>query len=64
MKYCGLLLLSGNRLAHVPAVVFWTIAWLLTHRREMHDDPVVFALRDRTSLFVGLLFCAVFWIAI
>jgi 4-hydroxybenzoate polyprenyltransferase/phosphoserine phosphatase len=35
-------------------LLFWTnrIA-LLTHRGEMHDDPVVFAMRDRTSLCCG-----------
>ncbi|MBL0966679.1 MAG: UbiA family prenyltransferase [Blastomonas sp.] len=27
---------------------------LLTHRGEMHDDPVVFAMRDRVSLCCGL----------
>ena len=36
-------------------LLFWTnrIA-LLTHRGEMHDDPVVFAMRDRVSLACGL----------
>jgi 4-hydroxybenzoate polyprenyltransferase len=47
-----------------PLLLFWiTRVWLVAHRREMHDDPVVFALRDRISQIVGLLFCAVFWIA-
>jgi len=27
---------------------------------RLHDDPVVFAIRDRVSLFVGALFCLVF----
>ncbi len=27
--------------------------WLLAGRGEMHDDPVAFALRDRTSLFLA-----------
>lgn len=35
---------------------------LLTHRGQMHDDPVVFALKDRTSLLVGLL-CVVIAVA-
>jgi 4-hydroxybenzoate polyprenyltransferase/phosphoserine phosphatase len=37
-------------------LLFWCnrIA-LLTHRGEMHDDPVVFAVRDRTSLCCGLI---------
>ena len=48
-----------------PLLLFWiTRVWLLTHRREMHDDPVVFALRDRVSRIVGLLFCAVFLAAV
>jgi hypothetical protein len=36
---------------------------MLTHRGQMHDDPVVFAVRDRISLVVGALFCLVFWAA-
>lgn len=37
-------------------LLFWTnrVA-LLTHRGEMHDDPVVFAMRDRVSLCCGAL---------
>jgi 4-hydroxybenzoate polyprenyltransferase len=27
--------------------------WLLAHRRELNDDPVVFALRDRRSWVIG-----------
>jgi hypothetical protein len=27
--------------------------WLLCGRRELHDDPVAFALRDRISLALG-----------
>lgn len=47
-----------------PLLLFWiTRIWVLTHRGEMHDDPVVFAIKDRTSLFVGALFCLVFWTA-
>ena len=47
-----------------PLLLFWvTRTWMLTHRGEMHDDPVVFALKDRASLLVGLLFAAIFWAA-
>jgi hypothetical protein len=39
-----------------PLLLFWTTRiWLKTHRGEMHDDPVVFALRDGVSLLVGAL---------
>jgi 4-hydroxybenzoate polyprenyltransferase len=40
-----------------PLLLYWiSRVWLLTTRGLMHDDPVVFALRDRLSLVVlGLL---------
>lgn len=47
-----------------PLLLFWiTRVWMLTHRGQMHDDPVVFAIRDRISLVVGVLFGLVFWVA-
>ena len=40
----------------VPLLLFWiSRVWLIAHRGEMHDDPVVFAIRDRTSYLVGAL---------
>lgn len=45
-----------------PLLLFWiTRVWMLTHRGLIHEDPVVFAIRDRVSLMVGTLFCVVFW---
>lgn len=39
-----------------PLLLYWmSRLWFKTHRGEMHDDPVVFALRDRVSLIVGVL---------
>jgi len=47
-----------------PLLLFWiSWIWMLTHRGEMNDDPVVFAVRDRASLIVGALFGLVFWVA-
>lgn len=47
-----------------PLLLFWiTRVWMLTHRGEMNDDPVVFAIRDRVSQVIGALFGLVFWIA-
>ncbi|MDI1302843.1 MAG: UbiA family prenyltransferase [bacterium] len=47
-----------------PLLLFWiTRVWMLTHRGQMHDDPVVFAIRDQVSLIVGVLFCVVFLVA-
>jgi 4-hydroxybenzoate polyprenyltransferase len=47
-----------------PLLLYWiSRVWMMTHRGEMHDDPVVFAVRDRVSLVVGSLFGLVFWLA-
>jgi hypothetical protein len=36
-----------------PVMLFWiSRVWMLTVRGHMHDDPVVFALRDRPSLLI------------
>jgi 4-hydroxybenzoate polyprenyltransferase len=38
------------------AIFYWMMrVWLLTTRGLMHDDPIVFALKDKTSLALGLL---------
>jgi len=47
-----------------PLLLYWlNRVWLLAHRGQMHDDPVVFALRDKVSLAVGVLFVLVFALA-
>lgn len=38
--------------------------WLLAHRGQMADDPVVFALRDRVSISLGTLMAGAFALAI
>jgi 4-hydroxybenzoate polyprenyltransferase/phosphoserine phosphatase len=39
----------------VPLLVYWiTRVWLVASRGELDDDPVIFAIRDRISLAVGL----------
>jgi 4-hydroxybenzoate polyprenyltransferase len=44
----------------VPLMLFWLYrVWLLGSRGEMDDDPVIFALRDRVSLAVGVCVLAV-----
>lgn len=41
----------------IPVLVFWiSWMWLRAHRGEMHDDPVIFALKDRVSLATGVIF--------
>jgi 4-hydroxybenzoate polyprenyltransferase len=39
-----------------PLFFYWVCrVWLKTKRGEMHEDPVVFALKDKASYFVGLI---------
>ena len=41
-------------------MVYWiSWMWLRASRGEMHDDPLVFAFRDKASLVAGALFAAV-----
>lgn len=50
--------------AACPLLLFWlSRVWLLAHRGQMHDDPIVFALRDSISRWVGGAFVIVFALA-
>lgn len=41
----------------VPILLFWiSWIWLRANRGEMHDDPVIFAIRDSVSRWAGLVF--------
>jgi 4-hydroxybenzoate polyprenyltransferase len=47
-----------------PLLLYWiSRVWLLAHRGEMHDDPVVFAIRDRVSYVVGACVALVLFVA-
>lgn len=47
----------------VPLMLFWiNWMWMQAHRSKMHDDPLVFALKDKASLVTGALFAAVLFI--
>jgi hypothetical protein len=38
-----------------PIILYWYCRLLvLTHRDEMHDDPVLFVIRDRASIACGV----------
>jgi 4-hydroxybenzoate polyprenyltransferase/phosphoserine phosphatase len=50
--------------AACPLLLFWiSRTWLLAHRGQMHDDPIVFALRDPVSRWTGLSFLLAFTLA-
>ncbi len=43
-----------------PVMLYWiSRVWILARRDELHDDPVLFAVRDRTSYVCGLLIALV-----
>ncbi|HEX5129849.1 MAG TPA: UbiA family prenyltransferase [Usitatibacter sp.] len=47
-----------------PLLLYWiSRVWLLAARGEMHDDPVVFAIRDRPSYLVGAVGALVVYLA-
>jgi 4-hydroxybenzoate polyprenyltransferase len=44
----------------VPVVLFWiSWIWMQAHRGNMHDDPLVFAIKDKASLVSGIAFALV-----
>jgi 4-hydroxybenzoate polyprenyltransferase len=44
-----------------PVLLFWiSRAWLIANRGWMHDDPIVFALKDRVSLVLCCFLAAIF----
>ncbi len=50
--------------ATVPILLLWlSRVWLLAHRGQMHDDPIVFALRDSVSRWIGVAFVLAFTLA-
>jgi len=56
------------RLYHIPEAI-WLICflllywisrmWMITHRGDMHDDPIVFALTDGPSYLIGAVAVAI-----
>jgi 4-hydroxybenzoate polyprenyltransferase/phosphoserine phosphatase len=44
----------------VPILLFWiSWVWIKTHRGDMYDDPLIFAIKDKVSRLTGLAFAAV-----
>lgn len=48
----------------LPVFLFWMVRiWLLAFRGEVHEDPVVFVLRDRTNYAVLAAFLLTVYLA-
>ena len=47
----------------VPVILFWiSWMWIQAHRGHMHDDPLVFAVKDRASLIAGATFAVIMFL--
>jgi len=47
----------------VPVMLYWVSwIWLKAHRGEMHDDPLVFAVRKPESILAGAAFIAILYV--
>ena len=43
-----------------PCLLYWvTRVWLLAHRGQINDDPIIFAIKDKISYFVGVIIVAI-----
>ncbi|MGC4062595.1 MAG: UbiA family prenyltransferase [Aquabacterium sp.] len=48
----------------VPIMLYWiSRIWMQTYRGHMHDDPLVYALKDRISLLTGVSAAVMLWLA-
>jgi 4-hydroxybenzoate polyprenyltransferase/phosphoserine phosphatase len=48
-----------------PLLLYWVARiWFVTYRGEMHDDPIIFALRDTASRVVALLTMVILVVAV
>jgi 4-hydroxybenzoate polyprenyltransferase len=48
-----------------PILILWiSRVWLLASRGELHEDPVVYAITDKTSWALGALSALVVWMAL
>ena len=46
-------------------LLYWVSrVWMTAHRGGMHDDPVLYALRDKVSLGLGILAAVALWLAL
>jgi 4-hydroxybenzoate polyprenyltransferase len=50
--------------ASIPVLLFWiSWMWQQTHRGHMNDDPVIFAIKNKTSLMTGIVFASLLALA-
>jgi 4-hydroxybenzoate polyprenyltransferase len=49
----------------VPAIMLYWVSrlWMKAHRGEVHDDPILFALKDRQTIIIGACLALIFVLA-
>jgi len=48
----------------IPILFYWLMRmWLVTHRNKMTDDPIIFAIKDKSSYFLFSLIVLVLYVA-
>lgn len=65
-------LTAGHLYTHItrlwlvmPVLILWiSRVWLLASRGDLHEDPVVYAITDRMSWFLGALCALIVWLAL
>ena len=62
----GVLYANPSRLwLLVPVLLLWIMrVWLLASRGQLHEDPVVYAITDRTSWLLGAISVGIVWWAL
>lgn len=47
-----------------PLLLYWLLRiWLMAGRRRLHEDPVIFAMKDRVTFIIGICGAIVFYLA-
>lgn len=47
-----------------PLLLYWLTRMLVvTHRGKMNEDPILFALKDKVTYYVGVVACIIMWLA-
>ena len=45
-------------------ILFWiNWIWTIAHRNQIDEDPIIFAIKDKTSISTFILLCIIFLIA-
>ena len=49
----------------LPILLYWLChIFMNASRGQINDDPVSYALKNRLSVFLGFLFCCLFWASV